>query len=121
MKEKFAKYFINEMEMLQYEESRTNFYSWEIEHPYLSELKRLIIPSYRKLAKDYDSYIGGYYQIAHNVIGTEHVVLLNANQLEDSVIIVEQDLNRKYRRFYVYRNGEFVLISRAVNIYKYNS
>ena len=90
--------FTSKEEMLAYEKAREDYYLefinavkhkqiWKF---YKLWLRKLFIPKYRKLSKEYDEYIGGWWRDDDGIIHTTNISCVDTDKISNGTICVEE-------------------------------
>ena len=90
--------FASKQEMLAYEKAREDYYaefinaveSKQIGKFYRLWLRELFIPKYRKLKKEYDNYIGGWWKDEEGIIHAKSIWLIDTNKIPNGTICIEE-------------------------------
>lgn len=101
--------FASKEEMLAYEKAREDYYMKffninTIEF-YKLWLKEIFVPKYRKLNKEYNNYIGGWYKDENGIIHANDIYLVDLDKIENGALCVT-----RYGEFYVFYNNMWLKV-----------
>ena len=90
--------FTSKEEMLAYETAREDYYLEfinAVERKHIGKFyklwfRELFIPKYRKLKKEYDEYIGGWWRDENGVIHTKNIWCIDTNKISNGTVCIEE-------------------------------
>jgi hypothetical protein len=90
--------FASREEMIAYEKARESYYvefinaveNKQIGKFYKLWLRELFVPKYKKLKKEYDGYIGGWWRDEDGIIHTKNIWSVDINKIPNGTICIEE-------------------------------
>lgn len=105
--------FASKEEMLAYEKAREDYYMKFINAGvcklYALLFKKIFIPKYRKLKKEYDGYLGGWYRDEKGFIHSKYIFCVDLDKVKNGDICIEHHGN--CYSCYIFENDTWHMIT----------
>ena len=90
--------FASKKDMLAYENAREDYYSEfinaierkQIGKFYKLWLRELLVSKYKKLKKEYNEYVGGWWRDENALIRTKNIWCIDVNKIPNGTICIEE-------------------------------